>query len=478
MNAIVPRATVQQVCADREKALMQYKAAFGALQRADADLRKARDIASRCSPGFGWYNSHLAGSADCKFLESFSLPDEERWMKTARRIIDTNVWQYAFKITNLEQLMDHKAKEELHRSILDNPPEATFENITSTLEARFAERELMFQRGLAETFSSLDRRFKSHDAFKIGSRIILDRMFNESGSWSHASASRHKLTDVERCFSILDGEEPPAYGGIVDVLEHERRGQWDARQSEHDTAYFLIRCYKNGNCHLWFKRDDLVRKVNKVLAAYYGEVIADATDPEDDGGLFTPKTTPAKKFGFFPSPEPVAAKVVENAITYRREGDAPLTILEPSAGTGNLARPCAEKGAIVDCVELQADLALSLTATGFYRRVLNHNFLDLTSDPDRLYDRVVMNPPFDLERDIDHVIHALNFLKPDGLLVAVMSAGTTLRETRKSVAFRRLMDSMNWRWQDLPERSFAPVGTNVNTIIIKVWKDGRHMSWW
>lgn len=60
-------------------------------------------------------------------------------------------------------------------------------------------------------------------------------------------------------------------------------------------------------------------------------------------------------------------------------------------------------------------------------------------DPDRLCDRVVMNPRFDRERDIDHVMHAFTFLKLDGCLTAIMSAGTEFRETRKSLAFRELM---------------------------------------
>ena len=45
--------------------------------------------------------------------------------------------------------------------------------------------------------------------------------------------------------------------------------------------------------------------------------------------------------------------------------------------------------------------------------------------------------PFDLERDIDHVTHALKFLKSDGYLTAIMSAGTEFRETKKAKAFRR-----------------------------------------
>ncbi|MGL4959771.1 MAG: hypothetical protein ACRC67_00960 [Inquilinus sp.] len=87
--------------------------------------------------------------------------------------------------------------------------------------------------------------------------------------------------------------------------------------------------------------------------------------------------------------------------------------------------------------------------------------------------RVIMNPPFDRERDIDHVIHALDFLAPNGQLVAIMSAGTEFRETRKSIAFRALMETMNASWSDMPLGYFSSVGTNCSTVIPRVWKDGR-----
>ena len=87
--------------------------------------------------------------------------------------------------------------------------------------------------------------------------------------------------------------------------------------------------------------------------------------------------------------------------------------------------------------------------------------------------RVAMNPPFDRERDIDHVMHALTFLKPGGVLTAIMSAGTEFRETRKSKAFRALMAEMGAEWSDLPAGSFSSVGTNVNTIILTVKRGVR-----
>ena len=81
-----------------------------------------------------------------------------------------------------------------------------------------------------------------------------------------------------------------------------------------------------------------------------------------------------------------------------------------------------------------------------------------------------MNPPFDRERDIDHVVHALKFLRPGGRLVSIMSAGTEFRETRKSIAFREMIDGLGGTWRDLRPGSFASVGTYVNTVVLSVVK--------
>jgi len=35
------------------------------------------------------------------------------------------------------------------------------------------------------------------------------------------------------------------------------------------------------------------------------------------------------------------------------------------------------------------------------------------------------------------------------------------------------MEKLKAEWEDLPPGSFAEVGTYVNTLIMRVWKDGR-----
>jgi hypothetical protein len=397
--------------------------------------------------------------------------------------------------------MEKQAKDEFHRQLQDDPPEATVDNITATLQTFAASAGDVFKRGIANAFSKLDRRFRSHDGFKIKHRIILDRMFTEDGSWNYNRDMESTLLDVERAFLVLDERRvPESYAGIVGALRNAKRS-YHVDAGEIANEYFKVRWYMNGNAHCWILRKDLVGKVNRLLAEWYGEVIADGMEGEEDP-LDSPKTTPAKRHGFFPTPDGAAEKALERVPLLQGKDEPLLRVLEPSAGTGNLARRCVTRPVkpegrhdwqveraqkhnaehrfdnVVDCVEIQPELADALRRQRIFGKVTCADFLSMQPDPANLYDRVVMNPPFDRERDIDHVVHALKFLKPDGLLVAIMSAGTEFRETKKSTAFRKLVSDLKGRMEELPAGSFAESGTNVNTVVVRLWKDGTPVSRW
>jgi hypothetical protein len=524
MNALIPRNTVEQIVSFRDAAVAAYQAAFDKIADADHALKEASLLWSSAAGNCASLPYGDKAQEVDAFFKAVRLPDREQWCRTAIRLIDISVWNHLVQMTELETLMDRKAKDELRESLRWVPeewrhgrgdsrelvnldklvgiPPVTVDNIYATIEKWAGEAEMIFRRGIAVAFSSLDRRFRSHDGFKIGGRVILTNATNSySASFDEWSRTGETIRDIERTFLVLDGRGRGAsYGGICGQIRLERT-HYGPHESRHEGEYFRIVLYKNGNAHLWFTRDDLVTKVNKLLAEYYGEVIGDGQTHDDD--LFRNiKRTPAKRFGFFPTPDEAAKAVMEKVWIHPRAEEPQLTILEPSAGTGNLARRCIIRpdkveghewererterhnreyrfDNQVDCVEIQPHLAAALQAERIYRKVYAKDFLALTPATTGLYDRVVMNPPFDLERDIDHVMHAMQFLKPDGQLVAIMSAGTEFRETRKSKAFRDHMAKLNAQWRDLPAGSFAESGTYVNTLMLAVCKDGRRQSsWW
>lgn len=477
-TGIIPRATVRDMVKRRQAALDSFLEAHRIMSGAATALPTAWQAYQAIGPGKDNAYSRMTEQEDKNFLHSIKVPELATYLDTARKVIDRRMWATLIEMTDLEKLMDTQAKEQFRQQLLDNPPEATEDNIFATVQTFAADAGMIFKRGIANCFTKLDRRFRSHDSWKIGSRVILTYAFDTYGSWSFHRSTRDTLHDIDRVFNVLDGgTTPELYGGIVAHIERSRQGGgYGPHQSECESDYFKVRGFKNGNAHVWFKRDDLVEKVNALLGEYYDTPIPEERAPVDDP-LAKAKTSLAKNYGFYPTPDTAAETVIEKAMLRHREEGERLTVLEPSAGTGNLAKRAAAMGAVVDCVEYQPALANGLSLSRLYRLVTCGDFLQRTPVP--LYDRVIMNPPFDRERDIDHVMHALKFLKPDGVLTAVMSASTEFRETRKSTAFRELMEQMKARWHDLPAGSFASSGTYVNTVVMRVFKDGRAQHrWW
>ena len=92
----------------------------------------------------------------------------------------------------------------------------------------------------------------------------------------------------------------------------------------------------------------------------------------------------------------------------------------------------------------------------------------LAQSPDAIYDRVVMNPPFAKQADIKHILHALKFLKSDGLLVSVMAAGVLFRDNRLTTDFRDLINERGGNIEELPDGAFKESGTMVRTVIVTI----------
>lgn len=379
--------------------------------------------------------------------------------------IDRRCWSHLLDTLGFDQLLDRQARQEFHEGLNGSPIAFTAENCAATFGHIWENRRTLYLRGIANTFMALDRRFRSHDGFKIGGRLIIERALSDSLSWWSDYNRRDTLRDVERVFRELDGLGPcPESQSIASlVVGHHGKTPCVIKGD-----YFRVRVFANGNLHLWFERKDLLTEVNKLLAEYYGEVIGDGYNETQATDAPAYHVTPAKNFGEFHSSAEVAAQVMKFAKIH-----AGQTVLEPSAGTGMLARAACDAGALVSCVEIQHGLAHELRVLHGFADVRRADFLTL--QPGELFDVIVMNPPFDRGRDCDHVRHAFQFLKRGGKLIAVMSARAEHGDDRRHKALHAIVErcepAYGWRkWHDLPPGSFAHAGTNVNTVALAIRK--------
>jgi predicted RNA methylase len=210
----------------------------------------------------------------------------------------------------------------------------------------------------------------------------------------------------------------------------------------------------------------LYARLDKTLKAAGGKwntkakahLFADDAAEAIENIILTGEIAVPKDFGFFPTPGPVVDRLLEFA-----QLDNGMSALEPSAGQGAIASALAIAGLEVDCVDLLPENAKHLEQLPL-RSVRCADFLSI--EPEPIYDRVVMNPPFDKKRsDIHHVLHALRFLKPRGLLVAIMPTGVIFREDALSRDFRGIVSSRSGSIVNLPDASFKTFGTMVNTCV-------------
>ncbi len=118
-----------------------------------------------------------------------------------------------------------------------------------------------------------------------------------------------------------------------------------------------------------------------------------------------------KAFQFYPTPEPLALRLVELAGI--GEDD---TCLEPSAGTGSIADLLPRERTV--CVEVSALRRDVLAAKGHC--VIQSDFLAWESQ--ERFDRICMNPPFDRGQWKAHLEHAWTMLQDGGRLVAILPA--------------------------------------------------------
>lgn len=164
----------------------------------------------------------------------------------------------------------------------------------------------------------------------------------------------------------------------------------------------------------------------------------------------------------YPTPPEVIAQMLEG------EKIAGKTILEPSAGTGNIVDYLQAQGGEVLACETNDDLR---TILSHKCKVLEPDFLKVTSDQISHINMIVMNPPF--SADEKHISHAYNVAPPGCKIIALCNTATL--ENTYSQARRELKTIIQQYGisQNLGDCfSNAERQTGVNISLVKIQKPG------
>jgi hypothetical protein len=172
-----------------------------------------------------------------------------------------------------------------------------------------------------------------------------------------------------------------------------------------------------------------------------------------------------KEFQFFETGPELADRVVQLANIDRPD----LVLGEPSAGRGALVKAVrrVHPSAIVHCYELQElNRTFLMKVPGVV--LLGNDFME--AKPTSMFDRLVANPPFSKNQDIEHVFRMYCCLKDGGRVVSIVSRHWQLADGKKELEFKKWLKLVPHQQIDLDAGEFKSSGTNVLTSILIIDK--------
>jgi len=182
-----------------------------------------------------------------------------------------------------------------------------------------------------------------------------------------------------------------------------------------------------------------------------------------------------KEFQFFETPDELADWLVELAELPRfYQTDDDYIYLEPSAGRGAIIKAIRRifPQITIDAFELMDQNRPFIEAMNKpgakVRLYFEPDFLKTT--PEEKYSRIIANPPFTKNQDIDHVRHMYEWLVPGGRLVSVMSSHWTFSRNKKELAFKNFIFDTEAKMENIEPGTFKTSGTMVGGCIVIIDK--------
>ncbi|HEY6030483.1 MAG TPA: DUF4942 domain-containing protein [Gaiellaceae bacterium] len=375
-----------------------------------------------------------------------------------RRCLLRSAWKHVYEAMNIKLLASPRDKKRFAQSLADAPP-FTLDNLRATFGDYVKNPRRSMLRAFAEVFCDLDPYYKSHEKMKVGVKGLPKRIIL-SNVGGYSSWGRERLEATLNALAVMQGKPTVTYREIEALLKREDAlladGEIPGGRYEEPVKVVgrgvRLRKHGNGNGHLFFEPETL-KLINLALAEFYGEVLPDCEEEKPEQRRAS--TAVSRDLQYYPTPVDVAEKVVDK-IEHGYSGRSLKgeKVLEPSCGCGRLMDALRKRGAKVIGVEVDPRRAREAEAKG--HQVIRENFLEV--EPTPTFDRVVMNPPFYGKHYAKHVEHALRFLRPGGILTAILPASA-----------RYDHGLLEGSWEDLPVGSFVESGTGINTTVLTIY---------
>lgn len=170
------------------------------------------------------------------------------------------------------------------------------------------------------------------------------------------------------------------------------------------------------------------------------------------------------EYSLFPTSDAVIDLMLLELEAYCPDPDAAYRFLEPSAGTGAIAKRLrkAYPNATIDTIEIDPVNIRILQAQGF--APVGRDFLTYTTDCK--YDAVVMNPPFNGNEYVKHIEKATRLISTHGVVVTIAPASVSFNDG--ALPLLNLVSERSGTIEPLPEKSFKASGYSGNTLLVTI----------
>lgn len=257
MTTELTRSTnIDALLLKREKFVAEIKAAY-------AHIDAAKNIYEESElGGQGIYRTSFLSLGTHRFTSfgSEKIPTQEDILKG----FDAIAWKYLMSESGLQSFMSSPDLQAWSDSIYDKTtPSFELQNIQSTFEKLYSERGSMLERGVIAIYRGLSWDYKSNKPVKFGKKLVI------SGGRSSETIPNDissQIDDLNRFMHVADGQPQPDHRNGF-LVKHGSKLAINA--SGFNSPYFEVRGFKNGNLHVIFTNEELVSKMNEILAKHH-----------------------------------------------------------------------------------------------------------------------------------------------------------------------------------------------------------------
>ncbi|EKN5094289.1 DUF4942 domain-containing protein [Yersinia enterocolitica] len=258
-NELILSTSIERTVTGRDAALAQIEQL---IQQLDAVSRLTSEVGGGTVQDWAMKSGHR--------YDSWLTETTEKAIPAITRNIDSSIWRDLMLKSGMMALMDAQARDQWHKNLEEGDlPAISKANILSTFKQLHLNKRDVFERGIINVFKGLSWDYKTNSPCSFGKKIIINNLvthnrwgFSLNWGWRH-----DQLADLERMLYLLDGKPIPDNRGDIStrLMEHIRD---NPAKETYEDALFSIRYFSQGTTHLTFKRMELIKCMNDIIAKH------------------------------------------------------------------------------------------------------------------------------------------------------------------------------------------------------------------